>query len=507
MKTQGYSESRLQIWDSNFLAEFWTAYSRIKSFHEKNNSQTPQTSMTLQFVWWLVATYINLSKIHLGLSQSRTLRHRASPQHWLLLFALPAAVLVAPLARNADQDQQNPCSPDSWPLADWFSLGAFGTDFVAAGLLTWLTHLTHFKTFQSTHFQHVQIYLQFPLSAVALKHLETSFKPQETAISVNTIAFPSPSQLLLVGHHHEALPLSRHGRAQSAQATAELQDQSVTMTSAPGGHRGSTVEESIFIIEYYWLLSYYCLIGMAEVQKCLPRWFPYLTWKWRFAWPILPSVVKATWFQQTPAVGKLVLPPEWLAAMPGTLSHPRRWPSSDVFWTNQRIPKDLNGRKQDTTGHEWTLTNTIQHLQNFGHGMVPSTIFPLCKCLKEASRRAASFSKHFIDSSKRYIGKFWLLFRMSEQLAVHQGLSYLSSQNHQFFQYLLQDAFPNHPSSHPKRKVSGTLASLEQGWDVVLAQGGSENTAKQAQNGLKTSQAMRPCPIKTANCRIDKPSD
>lgn len=52
---------------------------------------------------------------------------------------------------------------------------------------------------------------------------------------MNTIAFPSPSQLLLVGHHHEALPLSRHGRAQSAQATAELQDQSVTMTSAPGG--------------------------------------------------------------------------------------------------------------------------------------------------------------------------------------------------------------------------------------------------------------------------------
>ena len=75
---------------------------------------------------------------------------------------------------------------------------------------------------------------------------------------------------------------------------------------------------------------------------------------------------------------------------------------------------------------------------------------------------------------------------MSEQLAVHQGLSYLSSQNHQFFQYLLQDAFPNHPSSHPKPKVSGTLASLEQGWDVVLGQGGSENTAKQA-------QLARPC--------------
>ena len=315
--------------------------------------------------------------------------------------------------------------------------------------------------------------------------LETSwnqFKPQETAISVNTIAFPSPSQLLSYSLSVITTKLFR-SRDMAVPKAPKPQPSSKTNLSPWHQPQGVNCWRIHF---YYWiLLSCYCLIGMAEVQKCLPKWFPYLTWKWRFAWPIPPICDQSHLVSTDPSCRK--------ARAAARVAGSHAWnpvTSSPLtqLWCFLDQPKDTKGSKRPQTGHNRTWMNVDQHLQNFGHGMVPSTIFPLCKCLKEASRRAASFSKHFIDSSKRYIGKFWLLFRMSEQLAVHQGLSYnLSSQNHQFFQYLLQDAFPNHPSSHPKRKVSGTLASLEQGWDVVLAQGGSANTAKQAQNGPKTN--------------------
>ena len=141
--------------------------------------------------------------------------------------------------------------------------------------------------------------------------------------------------------------------------------------------RGSAVEELIFSSFFFSLVD---LIGMAkELQKSheVPQnfmKFPYLTGrKLRFAWPVR---VKA-WFQPTPAVGKLVLPPEWLAAMPGTLSHP------------------------GATG---------------------------------ASRPVANFSRYLYRIYRWRHAVHWkILVAFQNVGTAHQGLSYLSSQNHQFF--------------------------------------------------------------------------